>query len=527
MTPLWRNPEFIRNCRAQLRPRRLLLVASIVAALSLVVGYSVHDTYSFQSQWAVTLLTIALYAQLFTLCLGGGYACMRSVSQEREQNTFDFQRVTQLTSLELALGKLFGAPAISWFAALCMCPAALVGAFSGGSSPSRIAAAYLILVLGSIAVQALMLVVSLGATRQAGGFSGLGAVFLLFIFLMFTNSPEPSRAFFDLGIIGPAAAGHFARYGTWGVVAASVGSPPQLISLSPWTDVFFGVPLHHVPVLLVLYLTFTAWCLLALARNLKKDPDLFELLSPAQSVGLLCYLNLILVGFFLVRRTYDGYPQGSQTASSTFEFFLITNLVLLYCLGLALLRNREQTRRRAYQTARAGFDWLEFGWPTLYVLAGAAVATLLVLARFAFVPGLQDHLNRRFAAFQAALLLATVLRDLCFLQWMNLRRSRRPLILGVILLGVFYTCGGILLGVANFSDPVKNAISAILIPWPLAFAGHGNLYAKWFLNPGPWLIGLAVQLALVVLFAALHYKSTEELRPAAIAAPAGAPAPGD
>ena len=527
MTPLWRNPEFIRNCRAQLRPRRLLLVASIIAALSLVVGYSVHDTYAFQSQWADTLLTIALYAQLFTLCLGGGYACMRSVSQEREQNTFDFQRVTQLTSLELALGKLFGAPAISWFAALCMLPAALVGAFSGGSSPSHIAAAYLILTLGAIAVHALMLVVSLGATRQAGGLSGLGAVFLLFLFVMFSNSPEPFRAFFDLGTIGPAAAIQFARTGTWSVSAGSVGSPAQIISHSPWTDVFFGVPLHHFPVLIVLYLTFTAWCLLALARNLKKDPGIFELFSPAQSVGLLCYLNLIMVGFFLVRRTYNGYPQASQTASSTFDFFLSTNLVLLYCLGLALIRNREQTRRRAYQKAHTAFDWLEFGWPTLYVLAGAAVAALLVLARFAIVPGLQDDLNRRFAAFQAALLLATVLRDLCFLQWMNLRRSRRPLILGVILLGVFYTCGGILLGVANFSDPVKNAISAILIPWPLAPAGQGNLYVKWLLNPSPWLIGLAVQLALVVLFAVLHYKSTEDLRPAPIAAPASAQAVGD
>ncbi|HTQ84907.1 MAG TPA: hypothetical protein VMI93_01745, partial [Candidatus Solibacter sp.] len=269
MIPLWSNPEFIRNCRAQLRPRRILLAASLIAALSLVVGYSTYQVYSGKPDWGKTFFSVALYAQLYTLCLGGGFACMRSISLEREQNTFDFQRVTQLSSLELSLGKLFGAPALAYFAALCMLPAALVGAVAGGIPVSHVVGAYVILVAGSIAVQSLTLLFSLTATKTGVGVAGLGGMVLIFIFLMISGSPEPSRTFLDLGTLGPSAANEFAMRGAWKVEAMPVGIPPQLISTSAWTDVFFGLPVYHLPVLLGLYLTFTIWCLVPLARNLK------------------------------------------------------------------------------------------------------------------------------------------------------------------------------------------------------------------------------------------------------------------
>jgi len=212
--------------------------------------------------------------------------------------------------------------------------------------------------------------------------------------------------------------------------------------------------------------------------------------------------------------------------SSTFDFFLTTNLVLLYTLGLALLRNREQTRRRAHHRVETSFDWTEAGWPTAYILAGATAVGMLVLTRFAFVRGMKNDLNLRFAAFQLALLLATMLRDLCFLQWMNLRRSKRPLILGMILLGVFYTCGGLLLGLAQFSEPVRIVFTAVVLPWPLATADVAD-QAPYLFNSGAMLLGLAFQVALAALFAALHYRSLAELRPRVSQAPADAVAAAD
>jgi len=532
MIPLWENPEFIRNCRAQLRPRRLVLVASIVGALSLVVGYSMYQTNS--NGWGRSFLVTTLYAQILTLFLGGGVACSRAISQEREQNTFDFQRVTQLTSLELALGKLFGAPAISYFATFCMFPAALVGDAAAGIPIGRLVIAYLILFTGAIAVHCATLLYSMCSAKSSGGFASIVGTGLVLIFLLGAMMPQSGRLFLDLGPLGPRAAVDFALDGTWDVEGGAPAGSARLLSKTAWTDVFFGVPVHHVPVLLVLYLTFAAWCLLPLARNLKRDPALMELFSPAQGVGLIAYLNVILVGFYLLHRpapdviSPTAYSAASfeQSLSTTFSFFLVVNLTLLYCLGLVLLRNREQSRRRAHQRGAGGFEWQDTAWPAAYILAGAACAAVLFLARFVWSGVLRNDLDTRFAAFVCVLLLATMLRDLCFLQWINLRRSKRPLMTGIVLLWVFYFCGGILLAMARFSRQVHTAFMAIVSPWGLATAGTSEL-TQWSLLPGPWIVGLAIQIALVVFFAAQYYKSMEELRPGAIPAPASTGAAGD
>jgi len=525
---LWKNPELIRNCRAQLRPRRLVLVGSIVAVLSVVIGYSMSQAQAATMIWGDQFLTVALYAQVMTLFIGGGLACGRSISQEREQNTFDFQRVTQLTSLELALGKLFGAPAISYFATFCIFPAALMGAAYAHVPFGNLLCGYVMLFGGAIAFHCFALLLSMNTTRSIGGITGASsAVMLLLVFLM-TSVPDATRLSLDLGALGPLAAIDFARHGTWQVIA----SPDHGLGLrsgTAWTDVFFGVPLHHFPVLMVLYATAAAWCLLALARNLKRDQSLSELFSPVQSVGLLCYLNFIIVGSYMIgggESFFEGAYRSVRTLSSAFQFFLIVNLGLLYMLGLVLLRNREQARRRAHQRAGNGFDWQEAAWPALYILAGAGCAAALALVRLARPGGVTNDLDAGFCVFTCVILLATMLRDLCFLQWMNLRRAKNPLTLGVILLGVFYTCGSILLVMARFSKPVQTVFMAIIAPWGLAGADAAER-SQWSHAPGPWMIGLGVQVALVVYFAALHYKLADELRPARAAIPARAPATGD
>jgi len=505
--PLWANPEFIRNCRAQLRPRRIMLIGILVAVLSFVAGYSTKQAYAGAPGWGETFLGIAMWVQMVVLVIGGGLACGLSISRERDQNTLDFQRVTQLTALELAIGKLFGAPILSYFTALCLMPAVLTGAVANGTSLSLIAGAYLLLLLGAIAFHALALVYSMGAPKGSPGVAGIVLVLAFLAGLAPSSTP---RLFFDMGGLGPAAAVDFALHGTWRIGGTTAVQPGDFVSQPPWTDVFFGVPVHHLPVLVLLYASFVAWCLIPLVRNLKRDPAVLEIYSPAQSVGLLCYVNLIMVGFYLLSRPdYSREPPAGQTASTTFQFFLIVNLVLLMLLGLSLLRNREQSRRRAYQHAR-GFDWTEAGWPAGCILAGAATAAVMVIARFALVSGMDNNLDGKFAAFQAVMLLALIVRDLCYLQWMNLRRTRHPITLAVMLLGVYYTCVSLFDSFAGLGKRPGAFFEAIFLPWLLA----GDRSADWNTNPGPWFVGLAVQIALAICFAALHYRAVTGLRPA-------------
>src|SRR5437762_11294071 len=87
--------------------------------------------------WGIQLLEITFWLQALMLAAGGGIACINSIHREKEQNTFDYQRVTRMTPLELALGKLFGAPVFTYFVFLCLMPLALFGAVMGKRSEER------------------------------------------------------------------------------------------------------------------------------------------------------------------------------------------------------------------------------------------------------------------------------------------------------------------------------------------------------------------------------------------------------
>ena len=159
------NPEIARNIRSQLRGDRMLAIAAVVAVLSVVVG-SAMSHFGLTGGWGLELLHAVLYTQTLVLLLAGGLSTAHAIQHERERNTFDFQRATLLTPLELTVGKLFGAPILAYYIALCLMPAAIVGAAVGGASAPFVVAAYLIVVLGTIAFHAAMLVVSLVVRRD-------------------------------------------------------------------------------------------------------------------------------------------------------------------------------------------------------------------------------------------------------------------------------------------------------------------------------------------------------------------------
>jgi len=508
--PLWSNPEFIRNCRAQLRPRRVVLVISITALLSFVVAYSMKV----ELHWGRQYMVLALSAQLFILLGGGAIAVGQSISRERERNTFDFQRVTQLSALDLALGKLFGAPVLAYFVTACLVPPVVFGAIVGNVPLDLLLGSYVLMLALAVAVHAVALLFSMSATQRGTGLAGIGLALFL---LMASSAGDRSRLVFDLGPLGPSAPVQFADTGSW-----QTRAPSPTVS-SDWTDVFFGVPVHHVPVFVLLYGSLTLWCLLALMRNLKKDPAVVELFSPAQSVALLCYANFLAVAFYMFGDVGHSHAvEKQQSLSDALHFFLGMNLALLYLLGFALLRNREQMRRRVHRLG--GFKWTDAGWPALCVLAGAAIVAAMVIARATTAEGVKHDLNTPFVAFQAIMMLVLILRDLCFFQWMNLRRVPRPMVLGLVFLGVFYFCGSLILsvtgagsGAAHQSNPF---LTPVLGPWQVM----GMLSYEWAPNTGPWFAGLALQIAATICFAALQYKQAEDLRPSAAPAPVLLPA---
>ena len=509
--PVLTNPEVIRNVRAQLRVERMAIAAAICAVLSLATGYSkYHQSLTFagyaSSRWGLDFLGLVVGAQVAVLVFGGGLAGLMSIQREKEQNTFDYQRVTRLTPFELATGKLLGAPALMYFIALCLLPAAAVGAFAGHADLTFVLAGYAIMILGAVCIHALALLLSLFVDRGA---SPVGVVVIL---LFFWVSPilHVSGAL-HLGSLSPFVASTIVTQTSWAVDPTAARDRSLVFSTrSQMTDVLFGWPVHHVYVLAVIYLVFTAWFLLAVVRNIKRDPAVYEVFTPPQALGFALWINFIALAFFPWRRS---------APLLTHETFLGLNVAVFYTLGIALLRSRDRTRRLRAAGARVP-AWLSL-WPAPYVAAGLLLGGLVPVAVLQAIRTPDAPWDLGLGVFRAAFVAAWICRDVLFLQWMNLQRGGRPVRRGILYLAVFYICAAVVLTTLHvwfLDDPGGNATAAMFVPALVMGLGVEFWSAAWPL----WLVGLGGQVAVAGLFVVLQRSKLTELSAPVEVAPAAA-----
>ena len=210
------NPELLRNVRAQLRSRKLAAVAAIFAALSICAAYFFFKADGgVPRNWAMSLLKITVIAQALVLGAGGSIACLNSIFREKERNTFDFQRVSSLTSFELAIGKLFGAPILMYFVFLCLMPLSIFAAAVTECRLSYYLAAYAVLLVASLTFHTLSLLMSVLSIRG----SQTGAIILILILLWITSYGGGISAgtLFRLGAMGPFFSDTLISQASWHV----------------------------------------------------------------------------------------------------------------------------------------------------------------------------------------------------------------------------------------------------------------------------------------------------------------------
>jgi hypothetical protein len=491
------NPELIRNVRAQLRLDRMIACAAICGVLSVVAWFAVIRQYpDGTGRWGGDLLRLTIWAQVMVLILGGGFAALQAISREKELNTFDFQRATRLTPWELTSGKLLGAPAFMYFIALCLVPAAAVGAVAAGARLSFVLAGYAILLLGVITLHALALLTSLLVERGA---AGTGAVLILLSVWLGPAIFGASGFALDLNSLSPFIAYNIMEQTSWAVAPAPRSSANIFLRPS-LTDTLFGWPVHHVVVLVVLYLGFTAWFLLAVVRNIKRDPAVYEIFTPAQALGMALWINLIVLGFF-------RWPRFAPFNAE--NVFLGLNAPLFFALGLGMLRNRDRIRRLGAAMTRAR-RWVAALWPSPYVVAGLLLAGLVPVGFLQWNYGLDPEWDLSLAVFRVAMIAAWVTRDLLFLQWMNLQRGSRPLRRGLLYLIVYYVCAGVVLTTLHawaFGDPVGMATSGVFLPAMVLSLSRSAWTSGWSL----WAAALGVQIAAGAVLCGLQSRKLAEL----------------
>ncbi len=460
------NPELRRNLRIELSPRRVFTAGIITALFALIVLPSLVPSgrpVGFGRAAVMTpYLMIVLWSQRITLMLGGAIYCWRAVKRERELNTWDFQRITRLSPLELTMGKLFGAPALAYFVTLCFVPPALFSAATTSSAAVWfVLETYVVLFTGALVIHTFALMIS-AISDRGGAVSGLVLLLLLQIFpimgfMMFSAVPSAVQSF------GQAA----------GVKFYGIAFPLTLLSA-------------------VLELGFSAWFLLAIVRNIKADLDAMQLFTVGQGLGFAAYCNFVWIGL---------YPWQTASTINT-PALLLLSVLLFYMVGIGVLQSRELVRR---ELREAGADFHQTGkllGPIAWLLGGSIATEVVILVLVKQYSAVDAGTTAAQTLFVILYFAAWLARDLFYLQWMKVRPVHSPLRKAFLYLGVFYISASIVFRSALTSNVVGTAaFAAWLSPFPLLRTWTA---AQWQDAAGMWLLALAGQLAAALGFAYLY-----------------------
>ncbi len=480
---MFSNPEFVRNIRTQLTTGKMITAVVVAAALSLVMAFALTHIASPAAGsvgWGFGILRFMFLLQALILAAGGGIACLNAIYKEKDQNTFDFQRVTRLSPLELALGKLFGAPIFMYFICACCIPMVIFCAVKGHQSLVTILTAYAVLLVGSVTVHAFALLISLLTVRGA---HTAAIIFILVALWLFSNILAFTASYLHLGALSPFYSAEVAvQQFSLPISAEYFGG-----STAPPKDIFFGHAVLHTPVLVIIDGLFIGWFLLALVRNIKRDPTQYELYSPLQTFVLTLFINGLLLAFV-------NWRVGLIDVQAS---LLTINMVILSSLGLAQLRNRDRTRRILRSRKENTPSWLDFTWPAPFLFVAAITAGLLISASAAIAHHTETEWSPAFAVFRCLFVAAWLVRDMQFLQWMLLLRGKRPLAMGVLYLSAFYACVWMVLSsFGTLRDVDHLPFTAFFLPTPVYYLDH----AAWTMRPAIWGGAFAAQFLMIALF---------------------------
>lgn len=366
---------------------RVRLLSGLAAALAVcgAAGYSVAKTTASWPDYlrAITAMQFNMLVFYGTLCTG------KSVTQEKSERTWDFQRLTPLSSLELAAGKLLGAPVFAWFLFACMLPAALL------PLPVSYEAFGLFFSRFTLGLSCALLFMAAGLLASAyddTGGSGLG------------HLSGPLVGLAGIGVLNSSF-----RY------ADSLGKPYEPLITFYGTQ--FG-PVAGVLFLAGSFLAFAAWAFLGARYRIGRD--LLERRRAWRLPAFLLFLAWYAAGF-----EHAGAGRGVAPLAA-----LLLPALAAYMAAFLSCERREYWRRwlRGGDPARRLDDtpeWIK-GSAAVFV-----IGALLWLA-YGLQPGWKAYQRLYF------ILPLFLLRDLMFLQWCRFSGSRRPEMMALAYLALAY-----------------------------------------------------------------------------------------
>lgn len=487
MLKFWRNPEFVRHLRSELRPTRAITVALVVLFLCTLIGLACwseqhamleaaeKSAEQFGGRWATYVANlrrdlshqIALLTCKWLMGLQAGLltfwsllACAQSISGERERKTWDFQRTTSLTAGELALGKLLGEPVLAYFGTLCALPLTSWAGLAAGFSLWTMVSTYVALLAGALFLGLCGLWLSTLLETRSRGIGMIGALALYAVTALLYQAK--SSWFPGLAGFSPLTSLH---------AVLELGFDGRGMVY----PTLFGHTVSWFVMSLLLYGSFGGWLSVMLVRNLKRDYSEIQPLSRWQAVGCVGFLNFV---FYALLTTTELSLKSSDVAT----FMVEVNGFILFAIGLATLTPPERLRvwwRGRSEGSSSIFSENGLPWPWLAASAIVAYA-LLVWGLMAWKPSLNfspDSL--RIAGLQLLVVLIYITRDILFVQWCTLTRLRQPVVKGFLFLCLYYVAAAVVVAMSAISGR-NSALAALNVLTPIGIFdphfswGHAN-----------------------------------------------------
>jgi hypothetical protein len=466
-----RNPELLRYVRSELRPSRVavIVLSTLAGAVLMALFVKQQNGVRVSPYYWNDVFGAVFVASSIILVLWSLLNVTQSVVSERTHRTFDFWRTTRLSPLSLALGKLFGAPLSPWLLYASAFPVLLITGLMARFRLSAIVGSYLVIALFNVALSAVALCGSARAqdSRRANIFM-LIAVIALLPMLSVSNAHH-----------GPMGSAWTALSPAAGVLALFQGEALR-VSL-------FGMMIPSLFVSVALSLAVIAWCLVALVRCIKFEPDQISLFSPAQVVGVSASILLFVYGAFrpaVPGVSAPGYtPDDLDIARLTLQMLvgsgIAAAIACLYFTVNATLLTRDNLRQQLRKrppidvALRVMSPWLATGLISLlaaalaltgyrHMFAGASLQWFDVIATYLSV-------------------MAYVMRDGMLLQWMVSQKVKAPVLKGSALLICYYVASVlvavVMAGPENMTQMLRWLVPYVYVP------GQSQAAANWMIVP--------------------------------------------
>jgi hypothetical protein len=432
------NPEFVRHRRVALR--HPIASTSVILSVCLIITfiiylqvndmrgmrYSTLDTAGYEPAYKTEFDMQKFGTGLFwtfyvlaalVLLLYNNYLCLRSISYEVEQKTYDFQQTNLQTPFELMVGKVLGTPVFGHFMVLLAMPFIILGGILAEIPLINLIGLVLVLYMFSLCTNMLSVLLSFYIHK--------GASFIAPIILI---------AAFYLGAIGSETP--FSFFSPIETITALAADETYEVS-------FFGYLYDGLFLNIFLYLFFIYWLAVGITSKLKKASPKFTILS---LYSFLLSIQLVILGLFwfkhpkIVQSQY--YFRYEETITEIGQGFFAVLVVLLPMAFLMATVGRDQVYRWFKNLNKKTLMQNIFSddAPTLMAIGLSAVSAVVLYS--AVGSGYPKELE---AYLVMAFFVLFVMREMMYFSVMELAGIK--FLLTALYLGLFYILGSIAFGI--------------------------------------------------------------------------------